>query len=62
MQSKTKWGAVIAGIGGIVVLIGQATGNGQPIPWGQLIPQIITVIGLVVAAIGARDAVGKIGR
>jgi uncharacterized membrane protein len=62
MQSKTKWGAVIAGLGGIVVLIGRATGQGQPIPWGEIVPQIVTVVGLVVAAIGARDAVGKIGK
>ena len=62
MKSKTKWGAVIAGIGAIAGIIGAAVSSGQPIPWGEVLPQVLTVVGLVVAAIGARDAVGKIGK
>jgi hypothetical protein len=55
--SKTKWGAVIAGIGGIAALIGNAISNGTPIPWGEVLPLIITIIGGVVTVFGARDAV-----
>ena len=62
MNSKTKWGAVIAGAATIIGIVGTAIQSGTPIAWGELLPQIVTVIGLVVAAIGARDAVSKIGK
>ena len=61
MRSKTKWGAVVAGLGAIAGVISEALSSGGPVPWGQLVPHILTVAGLVLAAIGARDAVGKVG-
>ena len=62
MTSKTKWGAVIAGIGAIAGVIGTALAQGGPIPWSEVLPQVLTVVGLVVAAFGARDALAKIGK
>jgi hypothetical protein len=59
VASVTNWGAVIAGAGEIVYLVTQAVGTGQPIQWGELLPKVITVVGLVVAAIGARRMAGK---
>jgi uncharacterized membrane protein len=57
MISKTKWGAVIAGLGGIAATIGNAIASGGPIPWGEVLPQIIAIIGVVVTIFGARDAI-----
>jgi ABC-type transport system involved in cytochrome c biogenesis permease subunit len=62
MNSKTKWGAVIAGLGTIATLVGSSIANGGPIPWGELLPQIVAVVGGIVMIFGARDAVGKIGK
>jgi drug/metabolite transporter (DMT)-like permease len=50
---KTKWGALIAGVGGIAALVGGAMSNGQPIPWAE----VAAIVGAVVAAWGARDAI-----
>jgi hypothetical protein len=61
-KSVTAWGAVIAGVGGIAALIGNALSQNVPIDWGTLLPQVIAVVGAVVAAVGARRAVGNIGR
>lgn len=56
-KSVTVWGAVIAGIGGILVLIGNGITAGY-IDWGAILPEAVKIIGLVVAAIGARRAIG----
>lgn len=56
-KSVTVWGAVIAGIGGILVLIGNGITAGY-IDWGEIFPKVVQIIGLVVAAIGARRAIG----
>ena len=60
VASATVWGAVIAGVGEIAVLIGTPLASGQPIDWGVVIPKVVAVVGLVVAAIGARRAVGAV--
>lgn len=60
MKSKTKWGAIIAAVGGIATIIGNAHANGMPIPWAEVLPQILAIVGGVVAVFGARDALGKI--
>lgn len=57
--SVTNWGTILAGIGGIVVLVLKAHQSHAQIDYDTLIPAIVTIVGLVVAAIGARRVVGK---
>jgi len=59
-SSWTAWGAVIAGVGGILTLIGTPMSQGMPIDWGAIMPRAIEIVGLVIAAIGARRAVGTL--
>lgn len=58
-KSMTVWGAVIAGVGGVLVLFGEQFAAGV-IDWGALLPRLVEVVGLVLAAIGARRAIGTI--
>ena len=60
MRSKTKLGAILAGIGAIASIVGSAVQSGGPIPWSEILPQIVAIVGGVVAVIGARDAAKKI--
>jgi len=57
-MSKTKIGAVLAGIGGLIPIILKII-NGDP-NWAAALPEALAIIGAVIAAVGARNAVQKI--
>lgn len=59
-KSWTAWGAVIAGVGGILTLIGTSLSGEAPIAWGVILTKAVEIIGIVVAIIGGRRAVGKL--
>jgi hypothetical protein len=45
----------------VATIIGAASANGQPIPWGEVLPQVIVIVGGIVGVFGWRDAIGKAG-
>lgn len=57
-SSLTVWGAVILGVGKILQLIGEPLSAAGPVQWGSVGTEIVAVIGLVVAIIGGRRALG----
>jgi hypothetical protein len=59
-MSKTKLGAVIAAVGAICVIAAKAI-NGE-MTWIMALPEILTIVGTVVAVFGGRDAIAKIGQ
>jgi len=56
-KSVTVWGAIIAGIGGILVIVGNGITAGY-IDWGAVLPEVVRLVGLVIAAVGLRRAIG----
>jgi hypothetical protein len=60
VQSKVAWGAVIAGISEIAMIVSTAMQQGIAIDYFTLAVKVVGVIGLVIAAIGARQIAGKI--
>jgi len=60
MMGKTKWGALLAGIG-LLCTIGAKIASGDAALITSL-PEILAVVGGIVAVFGGRDALAKIGK
>jgi hypothetical protein len=59
-MSKTKLGAVLAGIGALIPIVIKVV-NGEA-DWVSMLPEALTIIGGVIAVFGARNALDKIGQ
>ena len=57
-MSKTKLGAILAGIGGLIPIVLKIV-NGEGNLFASL-PEILAIIGAVVAVFGGRNAIQKI--
>ena len=49
---RTWWGAVLFGVGGILVVVSLTVGTLIPAPYGLLIPGVVMVLGIVAGMLG----------